>query len=85
MHLQMSSEDHNKRNRLISAIPQGQTPHEILQLDNLAGYDEAKTSYRRIALLVHPDKALGQEAHDAFHKAKEAMQSFHSSCNGQER
>ena len=72
----MSQEESHRRGQLISNILQAQTPHEVLQIDNSAGHVGAKASFKRIALLLHPDKATGQRACQAFQKAAEALQSL---------
>ena len=81
----MSQEDSHRKSQLIRSILQARTPQEALQIGSSAGCVEAKASFKKIALLLHPDKAKGQQACQAFQKAAEALQSLQCSCESSER
>ena len=85
MCLQMSQGDCHRRGQLISNILRAETPHEVLQIDSSAGHVAAKASYKRIALLLHPDKAKEQLACQAFQKAAGALQSLEGSSESYDR
>lgn len=48
-----------------------QNHYEVLGVSNDCSYDEIKTSFRKLALLYHPDKS-DQNFVEEFHKIQEA-------------
>ena len=47
--------------------------YSILGLDNNADLDKIKASYRKLALLYHPDRNKAADAHEKFLEISEAI------------
>ena len=62
--------------RVLAAARQGASPNDILQIPQDASVSAAKTSFKHLAKLLHPDKqALRNErAEEAFVHARRAPQ-----------
>ena len=71
-----SSANPEARDALITSILEAKGSLQILQLPQQASYTEAKAQYKRIALLLHPDKFPGHQAREAFQKATDALRSL---------
>ena len=69
---------------LIDNILSAKDCKQTLQLSESAGYPEAKAQYRRIALLLHPDKNPSSLACAAFQKAASALQSLRDKADGRQ-
>lgn len=69
---------------LIGNILSAKNPEQILQVTPSASYSEAKAQYRKIALLIHPDKNASLQACTAFQKAADALQSLRERSNSRQ-
>lgn len=49
-----------------------QSPYQVLQLKHDANEEEIKKRYRKISLLIHPDKFNHEKSRDAFHVLQNA-------------
>lgn len=55
-------------------LPPAMRPAAVLRVAPTAGREEVRSAFRRLSLLVHPDKHKScQRAADAFKAAKEAF------------
>lgn len=70
---------------LAAEVLKAKTPHETLQVSASATHAEAKAQFKRIALLLHPDRTLAIQASEAFQKAAHAVQSFEKANAGHAR
>ena len=62
--------------RVLAAAQQGARPHDILQIPHDASVSAAKTSFKHLAKLLHPDKQAfrNEQAEEAFVHARCAPQ-----------
>ncbi len=62
--------------RVLAAAQQGASPHDILQIPHDASVSAAKTSFKHLAKLLHPDKQAfrNEQAEEAFVHARRAPQ-----------
>ena len=60
--------------RVLAIAQQGASPYDILQIPHDASVSAAKTSFKQLAKLLHPDKQTlrNQRAEEAFMHARHA-------------
>lgn len=63
--------------RVISAQENGMMPYEILGIKKDATLEEARTAYKKLSLVVHPDRVDEEEKEDA-HKAFKSLADAYS-------
>lgn len=81
----MSSHGLKDAEGLATHILNAKSPLDILQLPGSASFCDAKAQFRKIALLLHPDKASGRSAYEAFQRATQALNSLKGHRHPQDR